>query len=187
LPGLTQNPAPSRVSSEIWKQWIAAGLWLGLIVFESTNYLSAENTGRIIYAFLVRLFGALDPLRFDFWHHYLRKGGHVVGYAILSYLLFRAWRATLPSPLANRWSLKWAEIASLMSALVAALDEWHQSYLPTRTGTVWDVVLDSLAALAVQVLLWLILRRRILPQRDVVTYREASSRTAETAASVDEK
>ncbi len=187
MPALTQNPPRRRVSSEIWKQWIAAGLWLGLIAFESTNFLSAENTGRFLYSLLTQLVGAIDPIRFAYWHYYLRKSGHVVGYAILSYLLFRAWRATLPLPSASPWSLKWAQIAFLMSALAAGLDEWHQSFLPTRTGTGWDVVLDSSAALAVQVLLWLILRTRTSTQRDVGMYREASSKIAETAASVEEK
>jgi VanZ family protein len=27
------------------------------------------------------------------------------------------------------------------------MDEWHQSYIPSRTGTPWDVVLDSVAGL----------------------------------------
>jgi VanZ family protein len=38
--------------------------------------------------------------------------------------------------------------------LVASLDEWHQSYLPSRTGTPWDVLLDSCAAIAAQILVF---------------------------------
>jgi len=45
-----------------------------------------------------------------------------------------------------------------MTALVASLDEWHQTFLPSRTGTIRDVVLDSAAALGAQVLLFLWLR-----------------------------
>jgi VanZ family protein len=47
-----------------------------------------------------------------------------------------------------------------MTALVASLDEWHQTFIPSRTGRWQDVVLDSSAALTIQVLLWMILRRR---------------------------
>ncbi len=36
---------------------------------------------------------------------------------------------------------------------VAALDEFHQSLLPSRRGTVNDVLLDSAAAAAVQFLI----------------------------------
>jgi len=33
---------------------------------------------------------------------------------------------------------------------VAACDEWHQAYLPNRTGNPWDVLLDCCGALALQ-------------------------------------
>ena len=42
-----------------------------------------------------------------------------------------------------------------MAALVACLDEWHQSYLPSRTGNLHDVLLDSTAALIAQIVLFL--------------------------------
>ena len=47
-----------------------------------------------------------------------------------------------------------------MTALVATLDEWHQSFNPARTGRWQDVVLDSSAGLTMQVLIWLLLRKR---------------------------
>jgi VanZ family protein len=47
-----------------------------------------------------------------------------------------------------------------MTALVASLDEWHQTYLPSRTGRWQDVVLDSSAALVAQVLIWMVLSQR---------------------------
>ena len=144
---------------DAWKPWLAAGLWIGLIAFESTNWLSSEHTGSFLYFWLVRLFGPINPIAFESFHHLLRKAGHVFGYAMLSFLLFRAWRATLPIDRA-RWSLRWASIACLMTAVVASLDEWHQSYLPSRTGTIRDVFLDSAAALVLQIALWLVLRNR---------------------------
>ena len=47
-----------------------------------------------------------------------------------------------------------------MTALVACLDEWHQSYIPSRTGNLHDVLLDSTAALIAQVVIFLLLLRR---------------------------
>ncbi len=85
------------------------------------------------------------------WHFFIRKTGHFVGYFTLSLLLFRAWRATFPFPGAS-WTIQWARISFFMTALVASLDEWHQTYLPKRTGTVHDVLLDSTAALVAQIL-----------------------------------
>jgi VanZ family protein len=149
------NPARKHLI----KAWIAALLWLGLIVGESSNYGSADNTSRFLYPILHFLMG-LDPFRFLVWHFYIRKLGHFVGYFGLSLLLFRAWRATLPFASVSRWSMEWARIAFFMSALVACLDEWHQTYLPSRTGSLRDVLLDSVAALVAQVVLFLFLKTR---------------------------
>ena len=146
------------VRPPIWKSWLAALLWLGLIAFESTNALSAAKTSRILYPLLHFLLG-LDPARFLTWHFILRKTGHVIGYAVLSLLFYRAWKVTIPIPGNPGWSITWARIAFTMTALVASLDEWHQTFLPSRTGTIWDVVLDSCAALVAQILLYLWLQR----------------------------
>lgn len=137
-----------------WKAWLPAAVWLGIIAIESSNTLSSENTSRILYPILHFLLG-LDPVRFLTWHFLLRKTGHVIGYAILSLLLFRAWKATITVTTGEHWSMVWARAAFGMTVLVAALDEWHQSFLPSRTGNVRDVVLDSTAALVAQFLIFL--------------------------------
>jgi VanZ family protein len=136
------------------KAWIAAVLWLIVIAIESTALLSSTNTSRILYPLLHSLFG-MGWERFEYWHFYIRKGGHVVGYAILSILLFRAWRASLPAMSDVKWTPRWANIAILGTALVATLDEWHQSFIPSRTGRWQDVVLDSCAGIAAQILIFL--------------------------------
>jgi VanZ family protein len=138
------------------KCWIAAFLWLTVIALESSDLGSAEHTSRILYPLLHFLIG-LDPVRFAVWHHHIRKLGHFVGYFALSLLLFRAWKATLRLPHGDAWALRWGAIAFLMSALVAGLDEWHQTFLPSRTGALRDVFLDSSAALTAQVLIFLFL------------------------------
>lgn len=146
--------ASEGTNSTVWKTWLAAILWLGLIAFESTTALSAEKTSGILYPLFHFLFG-LDPVRFLPWHFVIRKTGHVIGYSVLSLLFFRAWRATIQVTGAPRWSIVWAGIAFPMTALVASLDEWHQTFLPSRTGTIRDVALDSVAALVVQVVIYL--------------------------------
>jgi VanZ family protein len=145
---------------ELLKTWIASVLWLGIIATESTDSFSSEHTSRFLYPFFHFLLG-LDPFRFEIVNHYLRKTGHFVGYFTGSLILFGAWRATLPLPLSPRWAVRWAAIAFFMTALVASLDEWHQSYIPSRTGTWHDVVLDSSAALMAQVVIFLFIRWRM--------------------------
>jgi VanZ family protein len=138
----------------VLKAWIAAILWLIVIAIESSNLASSNNTSRILYPLLHFLFGT-DLARFEHLHFYIRKGGHVFGYGLLSILLFRAWRETLPVVNGARWTLRWTTLAVLGTALVASLDEWHQSFIPSRTGTPWDVLLDTCAGIAAQILLFL--------------------------------
>ena len=138
--------------------WLPSVIWLAVIATESTNLGSSEHTQRILYPILHYLFG-IGPQRFAVLHIVLRKTGHFVGYATLSVLLFRSWRGTFPR-LSTRWCLQWATLGFACTALVAALDEFHQSFLPSRTGNVRDVVLDSTAALIAQIVIFVVLRRR---------------------------
>jgi VanZ family protein len=142
---------------DILKGWLAAVLWLTIIAIESTSYLSADETSRFLYPIFHYLFG-MGWRQFAVWHHYIRKCGHFVGYFVLSLLLFRAWKATLSLPAA--WALRWSAIAFFMSAMVASMDEWHQTFLPSRTGLFSDVVLDSSAALTAQIVIFLYLRAK---------------------------
>jgi VanZ family protein len=138
---------------QLLKTWTAATLWLGLIAIESTNLLSADNTSRILYP-IFHFFTGVDAVRFVVWDYWIRKVGHFVGYFGLSLLLFAAWRATLRLPQMPRWALRWAIVAFFMSVFVAALDEWHQTYLISRTGSLHDVLLDSTGILIAQMLIF---------------------------------
>ncbi len=131
------------------RAWWPAALGVLVIAVESTDWLSSRNTGGVLYALLFRLFGAINPRDFQIFHQCLRKAGHFVGYGVLSLLMLHGWRATLGESL--DWLWRTARLAWLATAFVAALDEWHQAYLPSREGRVSDVVLDSAAAL---IFLW---------------------------------
>ena len=145
-------------TKRILKVWLPSVIWLTVIVLESTNLGSSEHTQRILYPILHYLFGT-SPQQFEVLHAVLRKTGHFVGYFTLSILLFRSWRGTFPR-LSTRWCLQWATLAFACTALVSALDEFHQTFLLSRTGAFHDVVLDSTAALVAQFVIFVILRRR---------------------------
>jgi VanZ family protein len=140
------------------KVWLPSILWLAVIMLESTDLASAQHTSRVLYPVFHFLFG-VDSVRFAIYHAVMRKIGHFVGYFTLSVLLFRSWRATFPR-LSTRWCLQWSTVAFFSASLVAALDEWHQTFIPSRTGTVRDVLLDNSAALVAQIVLFAILRTR---------------------------
>lgn len=139
------------------RAWWPAVVWLGIIAGESTDYMSGEHTSSMLYAILTRLFGEIDLYDFLVWHHYGRKVGHVIGYAMLCLLLYRSWRATFGE--LRPWAWKPAVFAWLGTILTASLDEWHQSLVPSRTGTMRDVALDSVAGLFFLLLAYFWLRR----------------------------
>jgi hypothetical protein len=139
------------------RAWWPASVWIGLISIESTDMFSSKNTGSMLYALLTRLFGPINLYDFLIFHFYLRKTGHVVGYGMLALLLLRGWRATLGY---SRDLLIRASVLSWIgTAFVASMDEWHQSFIPSRTGTIHDVILDSIAGLVFLLIANLWLRR----------------------------
>ena len=153
--------------------WVPAILMVGVIAVESTELFSGHHTGHML-AQLLALFSIHLPARvIHLLNAILRKCGHVTGYGFLCFLFFRACRGTcralagyydwrtsrvssLPSKDAFRflWQLRWALIALAATALTAIADEMHQKLIPSRTGSWWDVLLDSCAALGAQVLIY---------------------------------
>jgi VanZ family protein len=85
----------------------------------------------------------------------LRKGAHVTEYALLALLwTWALLRRPLPPPRAGDAPGRHAVVAAAAIALAwAAVDELHQSSVPGRFGTPWDVAIDA-AGVGIAVLLW---------------------------------
>jgi VanZ family protein len=49
-------------------------------------------------------------------------------------------------------------LALLGTATIASCDEWHQTFLPNRTGTPWDVLLDSTGAVVLMLITYGLMR-----------------------------
>jgi VanZ family protein len=48
----------------------------------------------------------------------------------------------------------------LGTLFIASCDEFHQLFLPNRTGSIWDVMVDCAGGLLMQSLIWLWMRKR---------------------------
>lgn len=132
-------------------------VWIGFISIESTDMLSSDHTGSFLYSLVSRFYSNVNLADILVFNHYLRKTGHVIGYGILGLLLLRGWHATLDR--ARPWLRRAAVLSWLGTLFVASMDEWHQSYIPSRTGTWRDVVLDSTAGFVFLLVAALWLRR----------------------------
>ena len=126
---------------------------MALIFGGSTSALSAQRTSRVIGPFLRWLNPSVTDDTIRAVQFCVRKTGHVSVYAVLAWLFWRARRKPVPAN-PRPWCWREAGIAVAFAALFAMTDEWHQSFVPSRDGSVWDVLLDTAGATLGMVLLW---------------------------------
>jgi len=119
-------------------------LWIGLIMFLSSGQASMSNTSRFIRPLLIFLFPAASEETLNIYHGYVRKLAHVTVYAILAFWAYWAFSNSLQKLLREFWFVA----AFILVLLVASIDETNQSYLASRLGSIYDVLLDALGALA---------------------------------------
>jgi VanZ family protein len=106
-------------SVQIFLRWLPA-LCMMLLIF----FISAQPSSQL-------------P-NFDWADKFIKKGGHVIGYAVLALLYWRAFDFMRN----KRW------VVWLLVLLYAAIDEFHQSFVPGRHSTIWDVMIfDNFGAL----------------------------------------
>ena len=92
---------------------------------------------------------------------FMRKLAHASEYAVLAVLLYRAFVHTA---LKARRALS-AGLVLLLCAAYAATDEFHQSFVPSRTASLRDVMIDICGAMLAVILYWSIATRRVMPSR----------------------
>ena len=134
--------------------WWPVAVGIGVIVLESTEWFGSDHTSHPLRWLFEAIFGHVGNARWEMIHHLLRKSGHFVGYGAIGLAWLRAWWMTLP----HSGFLEDAFLALLGTSLVASIDELHQSYLPNRTGTPWDVLLDCCGAIALQLVVYIYMR-----------------------------
>jgi VanZ family protein len=134
--------------------WFPVLLGIAIVAIESQEYMGADHTSEPLRRLYEAFFGHVPDARWANIHHYLRKTGHFFGYGFIGLAWLRAWWFTLPR---SRF-LQDTLLALLGTALVASCDEWHQSYLPNRTGTPWDVLLDCTGAIVLQIIVYAFMR-----------------------------
>ena len=124
-------------------------LWLGLIFFASTGEFSAENTSLIIGPLLHWLFPNISDERVNLVHFFVRKLAHFTEYAVLALLAVRAFTNSSHEAIRRRWFL----LSLLLIALYALSDEFHQSFVTTRTASLYDSLIDTSGGLTALLLL----------------------------------
>jgi len=123
---------------------------MAFISFASTGNFSASNTSRIIGPLVLWLFPDTTPETMLAIHAVTRKIAHLLEYALLGLLAARAFRGSPRGGLRARWFL-----ASLALVVVYALvDEYHQAFVPSRSASIYDSLIDMAGGLAALIAVW---------------------------------
>ena len=132
--------------ADLTRYWTPALVWAAVLLLVSGNAGSGQLTGAAIQFLVSHTVGEVSDVTFTALHFIIRKTGHLVAYGILGALNFRAVRAGRAG-----WRLPWSLIATVLAVIVASLDEWHQTMVPSRTGMPADVLLDAVGATIAQI------------------------------------
>ena len=131
----------------LWR-YVPLVLWILFISFASTSQFSAVNTSTVLRPLVLWFLPSLNETQLASVHFVLRKLGHFTEYAVLAYLARRAFISS------SRQFLRryWFQCAVLLVVVYALLDEFHQSFVPSRTASLYDSAIDVAGGLAVLVL-----------------------------------
>jgi len=115
----------------------------------STGAFSSDETSLVVVPLLKFLLRNPTPEQLQFWHHVVRKGAHVTEYLILGMLVYRAIKVDVQKPAMV------GILTMIFVAVAATMDEFHQSYVPSRGSSIFDVGWDCIGGLIAIMLLWI--------------------------------
>ena len=160
----------------LWWRWALVIMWMAVIFFYSHQV--GEDSGGLRDSIVNWLYSMGIHISSETLSFLVRKAAHMSEYAVLAILLFVALRGShgqrlieprnSQEPRESHRLEKRAEArgyqalisAFVISAIYAATDEFHQLFIPGRTGTPKDVLIDSAGAAIGLALAWLVSRRR---------------------------
>src|SRR5919108_2283008 len=133
---MSSTPA-TRARRRSIMNWTAVVLWAALIFYFSTEQFSSSHTSQILEPWVRWFVPGISAERLDSIQFALRKLGHLSEYLVLSLLLLRALDEN-----SGRIKTRFMAWALGLVFLYAISDEFHQSFVPSRTPSLADVFID---------------------------------------------
>ena len=131
-----------------------------IIIFSaSSDRMSFPRTSRIIGPVVRWLFPHVTDHTVNSVVYLIRKCAHLSEYALLACL---CWLAVNSKQANSGWSWRVARNVLFVVALYACTDEFHQTFVPSREGSVWDVLLDTTGGAFGLLFVWIVGRWRKL-------------------------
>jgi VanZ family protein len=145
----------TRLQAQLWT-WLPVLACVTAFAIESSSYLGAEHTSAPLRRMAEALCGRGVDAHWVLIHRLIRKTGHFLGYGFFSLFCFRGfWRSLQGAASLLLRQLRAHGMAILATFLVAGADEFHQSFLPNRSGQFSDVLLDTCGGAALCLVLFL--------------------------------
>ncbi len=132
-------------------------LWAALVFYFSSHDFSSERTSRVVGPLISWLFPDAGVDFHAAVHFTVRKMGHWSEYFVLAVLVFHGFRSDK-----KQWDGRWAIWTLGLIFLYALGDEFHQLWVPSRSGTLGDSLLDFFGGICG--VSWSYLRRDRLEQ-----------------------
>jgi len=121
--------------------WLPPVLWM-IFISPVNDLLTSHSTSSLIMPLITWLLPRASQPTSETLHILLRKTGHFLEYAFLAFLLFRGFRGSKKT-----LQFTWILYAGLISLGYSAMDEYMQTFIPARTGSFYDWLIDSLGIL----------------------------------------
>ncbi|KEO81084.1 VanZ family protein [Tumebacillus flagellatus] len=149
-------------------------IWMGVIFWKSSQPYAQQDLKPWMSTLISEetLLGLLPHARFTydgdavtylkpygFVEFFIRKGAHITEYFILCFFLWQTYASTKLSRFAVY------VLAAVTAVLYAASDEWHQTFVPNRTGHPIDVGMDSVGVVLALLILGAWQRRQAKRRR----------------------
>jgi VanZ family protein len=134
--------ADTRKYNRVWR-YLPLLIWMGFIFFASGDAMSVSNTSRFLRSLMTWFYPSLTDENYRVIQFFIRKFSHFAEYALLALFAVRAFIGSSKNVLRNHWFLS----ALLLVIVYALLDEFHQSFVSTRTGSIYDSMIDTAGGL----------------------------------------
>ena len=130
-------------------------LWAAAIFVFSSGLFSGSNTSSVLRPLVLWVYPNATDTGLAIIHGLVRKTSHFVEYAILALLAARAFRTSPRDFLRNHWFA----VSLTFVALYALGDEFHQSFVSSRTASIYDCLIDTAGGLVALIIV--AIRRRV--------------------------
>lgn len=119
-------------------------IWAALIFLFSSGLFSGSNTSSVLRPLMLWVYPSISDAALALLHGLIRKTSHFVEYAILALFVARALRTSSKEFLKDHW----LAVSLSFVALYALSDEFHQSFVASRTASIYDCLIDTAGGLA---------------------------------------